>query len=108
MDSASTEYRVPKSVQGPGQTSFWSLGLFFDTRSGAIQLFDDNMDSRLYIAAMQTFMKPSVRFTWPNGVWFYLHDNATYHRSREYFTLFHNQGVDLIELPPHSLDIKPI
>ena len=66
------------------------------------------MDTRLYTDTMQRFMKPSALLFWPSGAWFYLQDNAAYHKSRGSQAWFHNNGVDLVALPPHSPDLNPI
>ena len=95
-----------------GQTTFapkigiW--GCFTSQGVGAVRIFDDNMDTRMYTDTMQQLMKPCALRFWPNGEWFYLHDNASYHGSYRSRTWFHNNGVSLIELPPHSPDLNPI
>jgi hypothetical protein len=75
---------------------------------GALRIFDDNMDTTLYTDTVHQFMKPCALRFWPNGPWFYLHDNASYHGSDRSRTWFHNNGVSLIKLPPHSPDLNPI
>ena len=37
-----------------------------------------------------------------------MHDNAGYHTGRVSRAWFHNNGIDCIELPPHSPDLNPI
>jgi transposase len=75
---------------------------------GALRIFDDNMDTRLYTDTMQRFMKPCALRLWPSGAWFYLQDNASYHKSHRSLEWFHINGVSLVELPPHSPDLNPI
>jgi hypothetical protein len=75
---------------------------------GELRIFDVNMDTRLYTDTMRRFMKPCALRFWPNGEWFYLHDNSSYHGSHRSHEWFHNNGVSLIELPPHSPDLNPL
>jgi transposase len=75
---------------------------------GALRIFDDNMDTILYTDTMQRSMKPCALRFWPSGAWFYLQDNASYHKSHRSLAWFHNNGVSLVELPPHSPDLNPI
>ena len=95
-----------------GQTTFapkigiW--GCFTSQGVGELRIFDDTMDTRMYTDTMQQLMKPCALRFWPSGEWFYLHDNASYHGSYRSRTWFHNNGVSLIELPPHSPDLNPI
>jgi transposase len=95
-----------------GQSSFapkigiWAC--FTSQGVGELRIFDDTMDTRLYTDTMQRLMKPCALRFWPNGEWFYLHDNSSYHGSHRSHEWFHNNGVSLIELPPHSPDLNPI
>ena len=57
---------------------------------------------------MQQLMKPCALRLWPSGAWFYLQDNASYHKSHRSLEWFHINGVSLVELPPHSPDLNPI
>lgn len=75
---------------------------------GALRIFDDDMDTRLYTDTMLQFMKPCALRLWPSGAWSYLQDNASYHKSHRSLEWFHNNGVSLVELPPHSPDLNPI
>jgi DDE superfamily endonuclease/Transposase len=101
-----------RQYMAQGQTNFapkigiWAC--FSSQGVGAIQIFDDTMDTRLYTDTMQRFMKPCALRLWPSGAWFYLQDNASYHKSHRSLEWFHNNGVDLVELPPHSPDLNPI
>ena len=95
-----------------GQTNFapkigiW--GCFSNQGVGGLRIFDNNMDSRLYTDTLQRFMKPFALACWPNGEWFHIDDNASYHRSRDTQTWLFNNGVNWIKLPPHSPDLNPI
>jgi transposase len=95
-----------------GQTNFapkigiWAC--FSSQGVGTLRIFDDNMDTRLYTDTMQRSMKPCALAFWPSGAWFYLQDNASYHKSHRSLEWFHNNGVSLVELPPHSPDLNPI
>lgn len=53
-------------------------------------------------------MKPYALRLWPNEQWHFLQDNASYHGARASHQWFHNNGVSLIPLPPHSPDLNPI
>ena len=75
---------------------------------GQLRVIEGEMDTRLYTDTMQRTMLPSAMSAFPIGGWKYLHDNATYHTSRDSYTWFHNHGVDCIEIPPHSPDTNPI
>jgi len=105
-----TAYLSQFMVQG--QTNFapkigiWAC--FSGQGVAGLRIFDGDMDTRLYTDTMDQFMKPRALRFWPDGPWFYLHDNAGYHGSRGSYTWFHNKGVDLIKLPPHSPDLNPI
>ena len=81
---------------------------FSGQQVAGLRIFDGDMDTRLYTDTMDRFMKPWALRFWPDGPWFYLHDNAGYHGSHGSYTWFHNKGVDLIKLPPHSPDLNPI
>jgi transposase len=83
-------------------------GCFTGQGVGELRIFDDNMDTRLYTDTMQQYMKPYALRFWPNGEWFYLHDNSSYHGSHRSREWFHNNGISLIELSPHSPDLNPI
>lgn len=83
-------------------------GCFASEGVGGLRIFDDTMDSRLYTDTLQRFMKPFALDFWPSGEWFYLDDNASYHRSHVTQTWLFNNGVNLIKLPPHSPDLNPI
>jgi hypothetical protein len=105
-----TAYLSQFMVQG--QTNFapkigiWAC--FSGQGVAGLRIFDGDMDTRLYTDTMDQFMKPRALRFWPDGPWFYLHDNAGYHGSRGSYTWFHNKGVDLIKLSPHSPDLNPI
>ena len=105
-----TAYLSQFMVQG--QTNFAPKIGIWACLSGqgvaGLRIFDGDMDTRLYTDTMDQFMKPWALRFWPDGPWFYLHDNAGYHGSRGSYTWFHNKGVDLIKLPPHSPDLNPI
>ena len=75
---------------------------------GALRIFDNDMDTRLYTDTMRRFMKPCALRLWLSGAWFYLQDNASYHKSHRSLEWFHINGVSLVELPPHSPDLNPI
>jgi len=83
-------------------------GCFASEGVGGLRIFDDTMDSRLYTDTLQRFMKPFALDFCPSGEWFYLDDNASYHRSHVTQTWLFNNGVNLIKLPPHSPDLNPI
>lgn len=101
-----SEFMVQGQSNFAPKIGIW--GCFTGQEVGAVRIFDDNMDTRLYTDTMQQLMKPYALRLWPNGEWFYLHDNASYHGSYRSRTWFHNNGVSLIELPPHSPDLNPI
>jgi hypothetical protein len=106
-DTAYQSQFVPQGQSNfPPKIGIW--GCFTSQGVGELRIFDDNMDTRLYTDTMQQYMKPCALRLWPNGEWFYLHDNSSYHGSYRSRTWFHNNGVDLIELPPHSPDLNPI
>jgi hypothetical protein len=96
----------------PGQTNFapkigiWAC--FSSQGVGALRIFDDSMNTTLYGDTMKRWMKPCALRFWPNSAWFYLQDNASYHKSYRSLEWFHNNGVSLVELPPHSPDLNPI
>jgi DDE superfamily endonuclease/Transposase len=95
-----------------GQTNFApKIGIWacFSTQGvGALRIFDDTMDTRMYSDTMERFMMPCALRFWPNSAWFYLQDNASYHKSHRSLKCFHDNGVSLVELPPHSPDLNPI
>jgi hypothetical protein len=57
---------------------------------------------------MKQTLKPSALRMFPSGAWQYLHDNAGYHIGHVSSAWFHNNGIDLIKLPPYSPDLNPI
>ena len=101
-----SEYMVQGQSNFAPKIGIWAC--FASQGVGALRIFDDNMDTRLYTDTMQRFMKPCALRFWPSGAWFYLQDNAAYHKSHRSLAWFHNNGVDLVELPPHSPDLNPI
>jgi hypothetical protein len=101
-----SQYMVEGQLNFPPKIGIWAC--FSSQGVGALRIFDDNMDTRLYTDTMQQLMKPCALHIWPNSAWMYLHDNASYHRSRDTQAWFHNNGVSLVELPPHSPDLNPI
>jgi hypothetical protein len=101
-----SEYMVQGQTNFAPKIGIWAC--FSSKGVGALRIFDDTMDTRLYTDTMQRFMKPSALLFWPSGAWFYLQGNAAYHKSRGSQAWFHNNGVDLVALPPHSPDLNPI
>ena len=83
-------------------------GCFSARGVGPMKLFDVNMDARLYTDYMARHMKPYALRSWPNEQWHFLQDNASYHGARASRRWFHNNGVSLISLSPHSPDLNPI
>jgi transposase len=101
-----SEYMVQGQSNFAPKIGIWAC--FSSQGVGALRIFDDNMDTRLYTDTMWQFMKPCALRFWPSGAWFYLQDNASYHKSHRSLQWFHRNGVSLVELPPHSPDINPI
>ena len=101
-----SDYMVLSQSNFAPKIGIWAC--FASQGVGALRFFDDEMDTRLYTDTMQRFMKPCALRFWPSGAWFYLQDNAAYHRSLGSRAWFHNNGVDLVALPPHSPDLNPI
>jgi hypothetical protein len=83
-------------------------GCFSARGVGPMKLFDVNMDARLYTDYMARHMKPYALRSWPNEQWHFLQDNASYHGARASRRWFHNNGVSLISLSPHSPDLNSI
>ena len=100
------EYMVHGQGQFAPKIGMW--GCFSSRGVGPMKLFDDNMDARLYTDYMARYMKPYALRLWPNEQWHFLQDNASYHGARASHQWFHNNGVSLIPLPPHSPDLNPI
>ena len=74
-----SQYMVQGQSNFAPKIGIWAC--FAGQGVGALRIFDDNMDTRLYTDTMQRFMKPCALRFWPNGAWFYLQDNASYHES---------------------------
>jgi transposase len=101
-----SDYMVQGQTDFAPKIGIWAC--FSSQGVGTLRIFDDNMDTRLYTDTMRRFMKPCALRFWPSGAWFYLQDNASYHKSHRSLEWFHNNGVSLVELPPHSPDLNPI
>jgi transposase len=100
------EYMVHGQGQFAPKIGMW--GCFSSRGVGPMKLFDENMDARMYTDYMARYMKPYALRTWPNKPWHFLQDNASYHGARASYQWFHNNGVSLIPLSPHSPDLNPI
>jgi mannose-6-phosphate isomerase-like protein (cupin superfamily) len=100
-----SQYNIERSSHA-AQSGFW--GCFSSQGIGTSRLYDHTMDSRFLTDTYTQYMKTHARRTWPTGQWFLLHDNAPTHTSNESKAWLHNNGIDLIEFPPHSPDLNPI
>ena len=78
MQPILSQYMVQGQTNFAPKIGIWAC--FCSQGVGELRIFDEKMDTRLYTDTMQRFMKPCALRFWPSGAWFYLQDNAAYHK----------------------------
>lgn len=100
------QFMLTADYQSPPKVGIFCC--FTSQGVGSMRVIYDDMDQRLYTDTMKQTLKPSALRMFPSGAWQYLHDNAGYHIGHVSSAWFHNNGIDLIKLPPYSPDLNPI
>jgi hypothetical protein len=104
-EALNPEYLAHRMAHSP-TVNLW--GCFSAQGIGQAWLFNGTVDGPRYVQILKEQLKPTWQSLFPDGVWYFLQDNASPHTSIVAKTWLHNNGVNCIDFPPHSPDLNPI
>jgi len=90
----------------PTMVTIW--GCFAAHEIGQAEIFEGDLNSRLYCRILEGNLKPTYKKFFPKGQWYFLQDNDPSHTSNAAKSWFHRNGVTVLDFPPWSPDLNPI
>ena len=92
--------------ESPTMVTIW--GCFAAHEIGQAEIFEGDLNSRLYCRILESNLKPTYKKFFPKGQWYFLQDNDPSHTSGLAKSWFHRNGVTVLDFPPWSPDLNPI
>ncbi|WP_309445178.1 IS630 family transposase [Dyella sp.] len=92
--------------ENPTMVTIW--GCFAAQEIGQAEIFEGDLNSKLYGRILEGNLKPTYRKFFPAGQWYFLQDNDPSHTSGLAQSWFHRNGVTVLDFPPWSPDLNPI
>lgn len=90
----------------PSLVTIW--GCFAAQEIGQAEIFEGDLNSKLYGRILEGNLKPTYKKFFPKGQWYFLQDNDPSHTSNVAKSWFHCNGVTVLDFPPWSPDLNPI
>jgi len=92
--------------ENPTMVTIW--GCFAADEIGQAEIFEGDLNSKLYCRILEGNLKPTYKKLFPRGQWYFQQDNDPSHTSGLAKSWFHRNGVTVLDFPPWSPDLDPI
>jgi len=92
--------------ENPTLVTIW--GCFASHEIGQAEIFLGDLNGKLYRRILEGNLKPTYKKFFPEGQWYFQHDNDPSHSCNLAKTWFHSNGVTVLDFPPWSPDLNPI